>query len=68
MELADASGSIVAKVWADSPALAGQFEAHEFVAFNGSVKSYQDQLQLTRSTNAARRPRTTAASASTNRS
>jgi len=45
MELADASGSMTAKVWADSPALAGQFEAHQFVAFKGSVKSYRDQLQ-----------------------
>src|SRR5882724_1763742 len=46
LELADASGSIVAKVWADSPALAGQFEAHQFVAFRGAVKSYRDQLQI----------------------
>ena len=47
LELADASGSIVAKVWSDSPALNGRFEAHQFVAFRGSVKSYRDQLQLT---------------------
>ncbi len=47
MELADASGSIVAKVWADSPALHGQFELHQFIAFKGTVKSYRDQLQLT---------------------
>lgn len=46
LELADASGSIVAKVWADSPAMNGQFEPHQFVAFKGSVKSYRDQLQL----------------------
>jgi 3'-5' exoribonuclease len=46
LELADASGSIVAKVWADSPALSGQYEAHQFVAFRGSVKSYRDQLQV----------------------
>ncbi len=45
LELADASGSMVGKVWADSPALASQFEAHDFVAFKGSVKSYKDQLQ-----------------------
>ncbi len=45
MELSDASGSMTAKVWADSPALSGQFEAHQFVAFRGSVKSYRDQLQ-----------------------
>ncbi len=47
MELADASGSIVTKVWADSPALNGVYETHQFVAFRGSVKSYRDQLQLT---------------------
>jgi 3'-5' exoribonuclease len=47
MELADASGSIVAKVWADSPALHGQFELHRFIAFRGAVKSYREQLQLT---------------------
>jgi len=46
LELADASGSIVAKVWADSPAMASQFEAHQFIKFRGSVKSYRDQLQL----------------------
>src|SRR5260370_34254985 len=47
MELADASGSIVAKVWADSPAVHGQFDQHRFIAFRGTVKSYRDQLQLT---------------------
>lgn len=47
LELADASGSIVAKVWADSPALNGQYETHHFVAFKGQVKNYRDQLQLT---------------------
>jgi 3'-5' exoribonuclease len=47
MELADASASIVAKVWADSPALHGQFELHRFIAFRGTVKSYREQLQLT---------------------
>jgi 3'-5' exoribonuclease len=46
MELADASGSIIAKVWADSPALSGRYEPHQFVAFRGSVKSYREQLQL----------------------
>ncbi|HEX3556288.1 MAG TPA: HD domain-containing protein [Thermoanaerobaculia bacterium] len=46
MELADASGSMVAKVWADSPALNARFEPHQFVAFRGSVKNYRDQLQL----------------------
>jgi 3'-5' exoribonuclease len=47
LEIADASGSMVAKVWSDSPALNGGFEAHQFVAFRGSVKNYREQLQLT---------------------
>lgn len=47
LELADSSGSIVAKVWSDSPALNGRFEAHQFVAFRGAVKNYRDQLQVT---------------------
>ena len=47
MELADASGSIVAKVWSDTPALNASFEPHQFVAFKGSVKNYREQLQLT---------------------
>lgn len=46
MEIADASGAISAKVWADSPALQGQYEAHDFIAFRGQVKNYRDQLQL----------------------
>lgn len=47
LRLADASGSIDAKIWGDSPALDAAFEAHDFVAFKGTVKSYRDQLQLT---------------------
>lgn len=47
LEMVDASGSMVAKVWSDSPALSGRFEAHQFVAFRGTVKNYRDQLQLT---------------------
>jgi 3'-5' exoribonuclease len=47
LELADASGSIVAKVWSDSPALNSRFESHQFVAFRGTVKNYRDQLQVT---------------------
>ena len=42
LELADASGSIVAKIWSDSPALNSNFETHQFVAFRdraGSMKS-----------------------------
>ena len=46
LEIADASGSMVAKIWADSPAIHGNFETHRFVAFSGSVKNYRDQLQL----------------------
>lgn len=46
MEIVDASGSISAKVWSDSPALNGGFEPHQFIAFRGSVKNYRDQLQL----------------------
>jgi 3'-5' exoribonuclease len=47
LELADASGSMVAKIWSDSPALNSSFETHQFVAFRGSVKNYRDQLQAT---------------------
>ncbi len=46
LELKDSSGSIVGKAWSDSAALAGEFEAHQFVAFRGQVKLYRDQLQL----------------------
>jgi 3'-5' exoribonuclease len=46
LELADATGSMAAKIWGDSPALESEFEAHQFVAFKGTVKSYRDQLQL----------------------
>jgi 3'-5' exoribonuclease len=46
MEVADASGSMIAKVWADSAALEADFEAHDFVALRGMVKLYRDQLQL----------------------
>jgi 3'-5' exoribonuclease len=46
LEVADATGSMAAKIWADSPALHGDFEAHQFVAFRGQVKNYRDQLQL----------------------
>ncbi|HVS03610.1 MAG TPA: HD domain-containing protein [Thermoanaerobaculia bacterium] len=46
LELRDASGVIGAKVWADSPALEVAFEASEFVAFEGAVQRYREQLQL----------------------
>ncbi len=47
LEVSDASGSMAAKVWADSPAMQSQFGVHRFIAFRGSVKLYKDQLQLT---------------------
>ena len=46
LELRDASGSVAARVWADSAAIAGDFEACEYVAFEGLVQSYRDSLQL----------------------
>lgn len=46
MEVADATGSMIAKVWADSAALEADFEQHDFVALRGMVKLYRDQLQL----------------------
>jgi 3'-5' exoribonuclease len=46
LELSDASGSIIAKAWSDSPALDGDYDGHDFVAFKGTVKSFRDQLQL----------------------
>lgn len=46
LEMTDKSGSISAKVWGSSPAMGGNFEAHQFVAFRGNVRSYRDQLQL----------------------
>jgi 3'-5' exoribonuclease len=46
LELTDASGSMVGKVWADSPALNGNYEAHDFVAVKGTVKLYREQLQI----------------------
>jgi 3'-5' exoribonuclease len=46
LELTDQSGRMGAKAWADSPALSAQFEAHQFVAFKGTVKNYKEQLQL----------------------
>ena len=46
LELVDASGSIGGKVWTDSPAMRGVYEAHRFIAFRGRVQTYRDQLQL----------------------
>ena len=46
LELGDASGSIVAKVWADSQAMLGRFEAPSYVAVEGMVQRHRDELQL----------------------
>lgn len=46
LELTDNSGTVFAKIWADSAALDADFDAHDFVAYRGSVKSYRDQVQL----------------------
>ena len=46
LELADSSGTMSGKVWADCPAINNPVEAHRFIAFRGTVKSYRDQLQL----------------------
>jgi len=46
MELADATGSIDGKVWADSPALNGNYAEHDFVVVRGHVKLYREQLQI----------------------
>src|SRR5581483_11958232 len=46
MELQDASGAMVAKVWADSQAMLGRFDALQYVAFEGVVQRYRDDLQL----------------------
>jgi 3'-5' exoribonuclease len=46
LELTDASGSVLAKAWSESAALRNEFEAHDFVAFRGTVRPYRDQLQV----------------------
>jgi 3'-5' exoribonuclease len=46
MEIADASGAITSKAWSDSPALAAEFDEHDFVAYRGTVHRFRDQLQL----------------------
>ncbi len=46
LELADASGAIAGKAWADSAALTQKFAAGDFVKLKGTVQSYRDQLQL----------------------
>lgn len=46
MELADATGAMIAKIWPDSPAMKGAFDEKDYVAFKGQVRSFRDQLQL----------------------
>ena len=46
LELADATGSLAAKIWPDSPAIKETFGEKEFIAFKGTVREYRDQLQL----------------------
>ncbi len=46
LELTDASASISGKVWSDSPALEGDYDAHDFVKVQGSVKDYKGRLQI----------------------
>lgn len=46
LELTDNTGTVFAKIWADSPAMDAEFDAHDFVAFKGLVKTFRDQIQL----------------------
>lgn len=46
LELADATTSLPAKVWPDSPALNATFDEKDFVFFKGAVRSFRDQRQL----------------------
>lgn len=46
LELTDSSGSITGKAWSDSAALEGDYDAHDFVAFRGTVKLYKERLQI----------------------
>ncbi len=46
LDLVDATGRIVGKVWGDSKAINGDYEAGDFVAFKGLVKSFRDRIQL----------------------
>lgn len=46
LDLADASGSINAKLWPDAGLGSGSVHNHAFVAFDGQVQSYRDSLQL----------------------
>ena len=46
LELTDASGSLIAKIWPDSPVHKHAFAEKQFVAFKGTVRQYRDQLQM----------------------
>jgi len=46
LELSDATGNVSGKAWSDSEALRGDYDAKEYVAFQGAVRLYRDQLQL----------------------
>lgn len=46
LELADASGSLPAKIWPDSPAQKSRIVEKGFIAFKGTVRQFRDQLQL----------------------
>lgn len=47
LELADARGSVSAKVWPDSPALGSRFDEKDFVEFKGTARTYRGRLQVT---------------------
>jgi 3'-5' exoribonuclease len=46
LELADESGSMLARAWSDSAAATSEFEAPGFVAYKGTVRRYRENLQL----------------------
>jgi 3'-5' exoribonuclease len=46
LELQDATGSIIGKVWADGQAMLGRLETPSYVAFEGVVQRYREELQL----------------------
>jgi len=46
LELADATGSVGAKVWPDSPALDSPFQEKQFVVFKGTARRFRDQIQV----------------------
>ena len=46
LELADAHGSVAAKVWADSPALDAHFDEKQFVHFKGVARIFRNNVQV----------------------